>query len=135
MCLSVYVRNQVLNGLQGAAADLILKRRMQATADKRAAIQAANTASSTVSTSSSTSSTSSSSVLGSVVSSVKQTTTKQVVSVTTSQVLPATTQLTSVTAPAQQCPELSKELVASFAVKNTIMLTVSDWRIFETFGE
>lgn len=32
------------------------------------------------------------------------------------------------------CPPLSKELIASFAVQNTIMLTVSDWRIFETFG-
>ena len=32
------------------------------------------------------------------------------------------------------CPELSKELVASFAKDNTIMLAVCDWRMFETFG-
>ncbi|KAL6749493.1 nucleotide-diphospho-sugar transferase-domain-containing protein [Haematococcus lacustris] len=35
---------------------------------------------------------------------------------------------------AQACPELSKELVASFAKDNTIILTVSDWRIFQNFG-
>ncbi|KAJ9511250.1 hypothetical protein QJQ45_017155 [Haematococcus lacustris] len=34
---------------------------------------------------------------------------------------------------AQACPELSKELVASFAKDNTIILTVSDWRIFQNF--
>ncbi|KAJ9511362.1 hypothetical protein QJQ45_029767 [Haematococcus lacustris] len=33
----------------------------------------------------------------------------------------------------QACPELSKELVASFAKDNTIILTVSDWRIFQNF--
>ena len=33
------------------------------------------------------------------------------------------------------CPELTKELIASFALNGTIMLTVCDWRIFETFGE
>jgi hypothetical protein len=33
------------------------------------------------------------------------------------------------------CPELSKELIQSFAQQGTIMLTVCDWRIFETFGE
>ena len=35
---------------------------------------------------------------------------------------------------ASHCPELSKELIASFARDKTIMLTVCDWRIFETFG-
>lgn len=36
--------------------------------------------------------------------------------------------------PPSHCPELSKELIASFARDSTIMLTVCDWRIFETFG-
>lgn len=36
--------------------------------------------------------------------------------------------------PSGTCPELSKELVASFAKNNTIMLAVCDWRMFETFG-
>lgn len=33
------------------------------------------------------------------------------------------------------CPELTKELVASRAKNNTIMLTATDWKIFETMGE
>jgi hypothetical protein len=45
----------------------------------------------------------------------------------------ATTGPTTTTTPGT-CPELTKELVASFARDSTIMLTVSDWRIFETFG-
>ena len=32
------------------------------------------------------------------------------------------------------CEELSPELLRQFARDNTVMLTVSDWRIFETFG-
>ena len=33
------------------------------------------------------------------------------------------------------CGDLSKELIESFAINGTVMLTVCDWRIFETFGE
>ena len=42
---------------------------------------------------------------------------------------------TAVSSTPGTCPELTKELIASFALNGTIMLTVCDWRIFETFGE
>jgi len=47
---------------------------------------------------------------------------------------PASTAVATTVTPGGECPALSRELVESFAVDKTIMLTVSDWRIFETFG-